>query len=60
MAPGNPHPAVDSSFWCVSPGKQGVQFYTRVKTVTSSWQHEDGSPKRPQHHGVSTSMPTHS
>eukprot|EP00903_Cladosiphon_okamuranus_P015999 g14775.t1 len=42
-------------------GKQGVQFYTRVKTVTSSWQYEDDSSKasQSQHHGVSTSMPTH-
>eukprot|EP00752_Nemacystus_decipiens_P005044 g4581.t1 len=43
-------------------GKQGVQFYTRVKTVTSSWQYEDASSRASpsQDHGISTSMPTHS
>ncbi|CAM9735739.1 unnamed protein product [Pylaiella littoralis] len=40
-------------------GKQGVQFYTRVKTVTSSWPREDGSSEKPNAR-VSTSMPTHS
>eukprot|EP00904_Undaria_pinnatifida_P005128 jgi/Undpi1/1745/HiC_scaffold_11.g05134.m1 len=36
-------------------GKQGVQFYSRVKTITSSWRYE------PQvSNDVSTSMPTHS
>ncbi|CAM9884244.1 unnamed protein product, partial [Ascophyllum nodosum] len=34
--------------------QQGIQFYTRVKTVTSSWSYEQQLPA-----GVNTSMPTH-
>ncbi|CAN0396824.1 unnamed protein product [Ectocarpus fasciculatus] len=39
----------------------GVQFYTRVKTVTSSWAYDkDGDGSSKKSHGVSTAMPTHS
>ncbi|CAB1121155.1 ALDH [Ectocarpus sp. CCAP 1310/34] len=44
---------------------EGVHFYTRVKTVTSSWPYDkdgdgDGDGSSKKSHGVSTAMPTHS